>query len=152
MIFRITPYENHTYTTTGSSSFSNSVGSGLFLFLASFILAFFILYFALVSLLLRLSAFLYTCRRPVGLLLLCLGIVYGIVLMAAENLHASGMKNRDYADLDGARRLYPYLRYIAQGPARSGSYPDLVRAVREDPRAFDLAAALKQLQLMERKK
>ena len=70
--------------------------------------------------------------------------------MKAENLYAHGLGAttllQRFADLNEARTLYPYLNYIAQGPARAGSLPDLIRAVHEDPRAFDLAAALEKLQ------
>ena len=67
-------------------------------------------------------------------------------MMRAELLFARGFMNANYSDLDRARNMFPFLIYIAQGPARSGSMKDLIRAVREDPRAFDLAAALRQLQ------
>ena len=66
--------------------------------------------------------------------------------MTAEVIYEHGVLNRDFKSLLVARDLYPYLKYIAQGPARAGSIPDLIRAVREDPRAYDLAAALHQLQ------
>lgn len=66
--------------------------------------------------------------------------------MSAELIYAHGMKHQIYSELDAARNLYPYLRYIAQGPARTGSLKDIMRAVREDPRAFDLAEALNSLQ------
>lgn len=90
--------------------------------------------------------FLYTPRGLLGWLLLSLGIAYGSALLTAEQLYQRGVRTNTYSDLDRARRVFPYLQYIAQGPARSGSISDLMRAVREDPRAFDLAAALRQLQ------
>ena len=70
--------------------------------------------------------------------------------MGAELLYAKGMYsitlNERFDYLNAARDLYPHIKYIAQGPARAGSMQDLIRVVREDPRAFDLAAALSKLQ------
>ena len=66
--------------------------------------------------------------------------------MSAELFYAHGWHTHTFHDLEIARELYPHLKYLAQGPARAGSLPDLIRAVREDPRACDLAAALNQLQ------
>lgn len=153
MTFRPSSTVSPTYTTTGSSPFMNSASwerlQSWLLWPLLFAEGLFFLFLWSSSLP---SAFRSTCRRLVGSLLVCAALVYGAVLMTTEILYAYGMRNLDYAALDAARNLYPYPRYIAQGPARAGFIQDLVRAVREDPRAFDLAAALKQLQLMEQTK
>lgn len=64
----------------------------------------------------------------------------------AEWFASRGWRTNNYNDLEVARALFPDLVYLRHGPARTGNYEAIVRAIHEDPRAYDLAAALKQHQ------
>ena len=89
-------------------------------------------------------------RQAPGLLLLLLGIVWAIWRMSAEVLLAEGFKTRNLGLTAQAIKVYPFLRYVDEGLARQGVVPEMERILRKDPKAYDIAAALRNIQLIRR--